>query len=101
MARWMRFEHQGQIGFGTLDGETIAVHERNMFEDPRPTGESLALGGVKVLTPCTPSKMVCLWNNFHALAAQLKVPDPDEPLYFLKSPSAFLAHGELIERPQT
>ena len=101
MARWMRFEHQGQIGFGTLDGETIAVHERNMFEGPRPTGESLALGGVKVLTPCTPSKMVCLWNNCHALAAQLKVPDPDEPLYFLKSPSAFLAHGEPIERPKT
>ena len=70
-----------------------------MFEDPRPTGATLPLAEVKVLTPCTPSKMICLWNNFHALAARLGVAEPDEPLYFLKSPSAFLAHGETIRRP--
>ena len=99
MARWIRFEHQGQIGFGTLDGATIRVHEGDMFEDPRPTGATLPLAEVKVLTPCTPSKMICLWNNFHALAARLGVAEPDEPLYFLKSPSAFLAHGETIRRP--
>ena len=69
-----------------------------MFE-PRPTGATLPFAEVKVLTPCTPSKMICLWNNFHALAARLGVAEPDEPLYFLKSPSAFLAHGETIRRP--
>ena len=99
MARWIRFEHQGQTGFGTLDGATIRVHEGDMFEDPRATGATLPLAEVKVLTPCTPSKMICLWNNFHALAARLGVAEPDEPLYFLKSPSAFLAHGETIRRP--
>ena len=99
MARWIRFEHQGQTGFGALDGATIRVHEGDMFEDPRPTGATLPLAEVKVLTPCTPSKMICLWNNFHALAARLGVAEPDEPLYFLKSPSAFLAHGETIRRP--
>ena len=99
MAHWIRFEHQGQTGFGTLDGATIAVHEGDMFEEPRPTGATLPLAEVKVLTPCTPSKMICLWNNFHALAARLGVAEPDEPLYFLKSPSAFLAHGETIRRP--
>ena len=99
MARWIRFEHQGQTGFGTLDGATIRVHEGDMFEDPRPTGATLPLAEVKVLTPCTPSKMICLWNNFHALAARLGVAEPDGPLYFLKSPSAFLAHGETIRRP--
>ena len=99
VAHWIRFEHQGQTGFGTLDGATIRVHEGDMFEEPRPTGATLPLAEVKVLTPCTPSKMICLWNNFHALAARLGVAEPDEPLYFLKSPSAFLAHGETIRRP--
>ena len=37
---------------------------------PRPTGEKLKLADVKVLTPCDPSKMICLWNNFHQLAAK-------------------------------
>jgi len=99
VAHWVRFEHQGQTGFGTLDGEAIAVHDGNMFEDPRPTGETVPLADVEVLTPCMPSKMICLWNNFHTLAARLNVPEPAEPLYFLKSPSAFLAHGETIRRP--
>ena len=99
MATWIRFERQGDVGFGTLDGETIAVHSGDMFDAPTPTGDQVALSDVKVLTPTEPSKMVCLWNNFHALAARLKVQHPDEPLYFLKSPSAFLAHGEPIRRP--
>ena len=99
MAHWIRFERQGQTGFGTLDGEAITVHDGDMFEDPRPTGETVPLADVEVLTPCVPSKMICLWNNFHALAARLGVPEPPEPLYFLKSPSAFLAHGETIRRP--
>jgi len=99
VAHWIRFERQGQTGFGTLDGETITVRQGDMFEDPRPTRETVPLAEVKVLTPCVPSKMICLWNNFHALAARLGVAEPAEPLYFLKSPSAFLAHGETICRP--
>ena len=51
MAHWIRFERQGQTGFGTLDGETITVHDGDMFEDPRPTGERVSLADVEVLTP--------------------------------------------------
>jgi len=99
MAHWIRFEHDGKTGFGTLDGETINVHSGDMFASPQATGETLSLDAVKMLTPSQPSKMICLWNNFHALAARLKVQAPDEPLYLMKSPSAFLAHGETIRRP--
>ena len=101
MAHWIRFARQGRTGFGTLEGATISVHDGAMFEEPQPTGETLPLADVKVLTPCAPSKMICLWNNFHALAARLGVAEPSEPLYFLKSPSAFLAHGETIRRPRS
>ena len=101
MAHWIRFEREGGIGFGTLDGDQITVHQGDMFDRPTSTGEQVALAGVKILTPTTPSKMICLWNNFHALAERLKVQPPDEPLYFLKSPSAFLAHGEPIRRPRS
>lgn len=101
MAHWIRFEHLGEVGFGTLQDGTISVFSGDMFENPTATGDTIALSDVKTLTPTEPSKMVCLWNNFHALAARLKVQDPGEPLYFFKSPSAFLAHGETIKRPPT
>lgn len=101
MTQWIRFEHGGKTAFGTLEGDTIAVHEGDMFAGAKPTGEKVKLGAVKVLTPCTPSKMVCLWNNFHELAAKNDFQHPTEPLYFLKAPNAYHPHGEPIRRPGT
>ena len=99
MAHWIRFEHQGQIGFGQLDNGVIAIHRGDMFTDPVATGESLALDAVTVLTPCTPGKMIALWNNFRALAEKLNQAIPPEPLYFLKGNNAFHPHAALIRVP--
>lgn len=99
MTVWVRFADGAGEGFGTLSGETIAVHEGDLFSGAKPTGEQKALGAVRLTTPCRPSKMICLWNNFHALAAKLGVAEPSEPLYLLKAPSSFMATGEAIRRP--
>ncbi|HVY58890.1 MAG TPA: fumarylacetoacetate hydrolase family protein [Xanthobacteraceae bacterium] len=99
MAKWLRFEHGGRTGFGTLAHGIISVYAGDMFAAPTPTGETIALSEVAVATPSTPSKMICLWNNFQELAAKLDVPPPDEPLYLLKAPNAFLPHGGTIRRP--
>ncbi len=99
MPHWIRFEHQGHAGFGTLDGDTITVHTGDMFQGPVPAADTVALGDVKLLTPTEPAKMVALWNNFHALAEKLDQPRPAHPLYFLKAANSFLAGGETIRRP--
>lgn len=99
MAHWVRFEHQGRTGFGVVENGNIRLHAGDMFADAQPTGAVVALAAVKVLTPTQPSKMVALWNNFHALAAKLGNPEPPEPLYFLKGNNSFLAHGETIRVP--
>jgi 2-keto-4-pentenoate hydratase/2-oxohepta-3-ene-1,7-dioic acid hydratase in catechol pathway len=96
---WVRFEHQRRVGFGRLRDETIAVFEGDIFESPSATSQTLALDAVRILTPTVPSKMIGLVNNFRALLTKLNVPVPNEPLYFLKSPSSFLAAGEVIEQP--
>jgi 2-keto-4-pentenoate hydratase/2-oxohepta-3-ene-1,7-dioic acid hydratase in catechol pathway len=99
MPYWIRYEHGGKTGFGTLEDDIINVHRGDMFASPMPTGDTLALGAVKLLTPCVPSKMVAMWNNFHQLAAKLGNPEPAEPLYFLKGNNSFLAPGETIRKP--
>lgn len=101
MARWARFQYAGKVGFGTLQDETITVYEGDMFSGPQATSRRLALKDVTVLTPTEPSKMVALWNNYHALAAKLGNPIPAEPLYLLKANSSFLATGEVIRRPES
>jgi len=97
--RWVRFEHQGQAAFGTLDGTTVAVHEGDMFGTTRPTGQTLAPSGLKLLMPVRPGKVLALWNNYLALAAKLGLADPAEPLYFMKAPSSYLNPGETIVAP--
>ncbi len=99
MAAWVRFEANGQVGFGKIDGDGIAVHDGNMFEAPRPTGTVHRRDAVRLLSPCVPSKMVCLWNNSRASAAKLNLTEPVDPLYFFKASTAFSATGAIIPRP--
>ena len=99
MSRWLRFEHEGRIGFGSLDEDEITVHDGDLFDTPRPSGERLRLDQIRLLTPCDPSKMIALWNNFHALAEKLGIETPAEPLYFIKASNAFLAGNQTIRRP--
>src|SRR5690606_3508207 len=101
MTRWLRFERKGRVGVGTLEGDTITVRSGDMFPRSMPAGESVQLADLKILTPSEPSKMICLWNNFHQLAAKNDFPVPEEPLYFLKAPNAYRPHGAPIVRPKT
>lgn len=101
MKKWLRFEHAGRPGFGTLAGDTITVHQGDMFNDPAVTAQTLPLSGVKLLPPCQPAKMIAIWNNFHALAAKLNLAIPREPLFFIKTGNSFLAGGETIRSPKS
>ncbi|MPZ11266.1 MAG: DUF2437 domain-containing protein [Kiloniellaceae bacterium] len=99
--RWARFRRAGSVGYGQLEGDSLKVYSGDIFEGAAPTGQTVKLAEVQLMTPCDPSKMICLWNNFHALAAKLEVAEPPEPLFLLKAPSAFTAAGTTIRRPRT
>lgn len=99
MPRWIRYEHAGAIGFGTLTNETIAVHDGNMFEAPEPTGALLPLAHVALTPPAPAGKMVALWNNSRAMAAKLNQAIPSEPLYFIKANGSYLGSGGTIRKP--
>lgn len=101
MPLWARVGCQGRECFGTIEGDAIALHVGDMFAHPRPTGESIPRSAAKLLTPTTPSKMVGLVDNYHALVTKLGHAVPAEPLYFLKANSSFLAAGEPIRTPQS
>jgi 2-keto-4-pentenoate hydratase/2-oxohepta-3-ene-1,7-dioic acid hydratase in catechol pathway len=96
---WVRFNHQGNTGFGTLAQSEIAVHDGDMFGAAKPNGQRLQLADVELLAPSTPSKVVALWNNFYALAAKLNSAVPAEPLYLLIAPSSINAPGATVKRP--
>lgn len=98
-AHWVRFAHADRERFGTLTGGTIAIHSGDMYAGARPTGERVPLDEVTLLAPSTPSKIIALWNNFHALAGKLAMPVPPEPLYLMKALSCMAAPGFTVMRP--
>ena len=63
------------------------------------TERVLALDEVKLLAPVAPSKIVCVGRNYREHAAELGNKMPDEPLLFLKAPSAVIGPDEQIEIP--
>ncbi len=101
MTHWIRFEQAGETKFGALEDGTIAVHDGDMLGSATPTSEGVPLNEVRLRTPIDASKMVALWNNFHAMASKFELTIPEEPLYFLKSTSSLLAPGETIRRPRS
>ena len=60
---------------------------------------SLPREEVTLLAPVTPSKIVCVGRNYREHAAELGNKMPEEPLLFLKAPSAIIGPDSAIELP--
>ena len=60
---------------------------------------SLPVEDLKFLVPVIPSKIVCVGRNYVEHAKELGNKMPDEPLLFLKAPSAVIPHEEQIFLP--
>jgi len=63
-------------------------------------GSRIALGSVKLLAPCAPTKIVCVGRNYADHAKELGSTPPAEPLLFFKPPSAVIGHGDDIIYPR-
>jgi 2-keto-4-pentenoate hydratase/2-oxohepta-3-ene-1,7-dioic acid hydratase in catechol pathway len=100
VTHWARFRRSNDsVGFGVVHGETIAEYAGDLFATCKPTGSTAPTSSYALLSPCVPSKIIGLWNNFHALAAKIGKAEPIHPLYFIKSPSALAGPGDVIKRP--
>jgi 2-keto-4-pentenoate hydratase/2-oxohepta-3-ene-1,7-dioic acid hydratase in catechol pathway len=102
MTRWVRYRSlKGRTGFGVLDGGQILEHEGDIFGAHSSTGTSIAMGTVDLLYPCAPTKIIALWNNFHALATKLGKSVPKYPLFLLKPASCLAGPRDVIRRPKS
>src|SRR5207247_5731764 len=54
---------------------------------------------IRFLPPVEPSKIVCIGRNYLEHAAEFGNKLPDQPLLFLKAPSAVIGNGDTIELP--
>ncbi len=86
----VRFKFEGKVRGGSLSVEDNRIVS---------SGEILSIEDVELLPPCQPSKIVCVGLNYMSHATEFKMPIPEEPILFIKPPSAVLAPGEEIIYP--
>jgi 2-keto-4-pentenoate hydratase/2-oxohepta-3-ene-1,7-dioic acid hydratase in catechol pathway len=100
MTQWVRFKcADGGVGFGVLEENRIVEYEGDLFDEPKPKGRIIPRETIALLSPCAPTKIVALWNNFHALAAKLGKQAPVHPLFLIKPGSSVAGPGDPIHRP--
>jgi 2-keto-4-pentenoate hydratase/2-oxohepta-3-ene-1,7-dioic acid hydratase in catechol pathway len=95
----IRFSFEGNVRYGLINGPTIQEIEGEPFRDIKLTGHYYELKQVKLLPPCTPSKIVALGLNYHTHAKELNLPVPDAPLIFLKPSTAVIGPEDNIIYP--
>jgi 2-keto-4-pentenoate hydratase/2-oxohepta-3-ene-1,7-dioic acid hydratase in catechol pathway len=98
--RWARFRSvDGRSGFGVFEESHILEYDGDLFGSPQPTGARIAHGSYTLLSPCAPSKIIALWNNFHALAQKLGKQAPTHPLFLIKPATSVIGPNDSIRRP--
>jgi 2-keto-4-pentenoate hydratase/2-oxohepta-3-ene-1,7-dioic acid hydratase in catechol pathway len=100
-----RFEQRGsQAQYGRLDGISVTPFGTDSFADVL-AGRysetmSIAIDDVKLLAPVRPGKIIGVGRNYADHAKELGNEVPQDPLLFLKPPSAVLNPGDPIVRPE-
>lgn len=100
MKRYVRADTRSGPRYCELEGQTLWVLEgAPWLAETRRTQQSLPLQGAKLLAPTDASKIVCVGQNYRKHAAEMGKSVPEEPLIFMKPPSALNGLGAPIVMP--
>ena len=94
VTKYVRYEHEGTVSYGILEGETIHQLAGDVFASPERTGATVALGDVTLLAPTDPRKVVAAGLNYRS---HLGGAEPAEyPGLFDKHATSLIGHGAEI-----
>ncbi len=98
----LRFETAGRRSFGVLEEKSGEIREAEgpPFGGLRYTGGLYRLADVRLLAPVVPSKIVAVGLNYKDHAREMGKKIPEEPLIFLKAPSALNHPGGDVVYPR-
>ncbi len=105
--RIVRFAVHNRVKYGAVEENTIRGLRGSPFIKFKGPSSAFTLDGsvhrlheVRLLAPCSPSKVVCLGLNYHSHAEETKLPTPGVPLIFLKPPTAVIGPDDKIILPR-
>jgi 2-keto-4-pentenoate hydratase/2-oxohepta-3-ene-1,7-dioic acid hydratase in catechol pathway len=99
LMKLVRFQVQGRTACGILHGDDVMELEGDFFGPLRTLATGQALAGVKLLAPCSPTKIIAVGLNYRDHAQELGMPVPDTPVIFLKPPTTVIGPEDAILYP--
>ncbi len=100
MAKWAQINYQGKPTIAEVKGDTLHLHDGELFSEHQQNGITVAIADAEFLAPCNPKQFLGLWNNFHERRVLDKLFMPKSPLIFVKLPSCITGHNTEISRPK-
>lgn len=97
----VRFKANQEINYGVIKGKQIIKIAGDIFNDPQFVDDYYLLSEVELLAPTVPEKIVCVGLNYRDHAEELNLDLPEEPIIFLKPPTALLGPDKLIKYPES
>ena len=101
MTKYARYEHEGGVSYGIVEGEDVHEISAAPYEEYERTGESAALSDVRLLAPVMPGKIIAIGRNYvshlaHSaslVGGDIELPKVPEP--FFKTPSSVVGPNDL------
>ena len=98
--RLCRMDVAGTPRWGVIEGELVTPLAAAPWDGIERVGGAILLATARLLPPCEPTKIVAVGLNYRAHAAEMGKELPEEPLLFLKAPSALLPPGGTVVIPR-
>jgi len=95
----VRFAAGGKVKYGILSGESIQAIDGKPFRYIKPADDRYQLSEVKLLSPCSPSKIVAIGLNYRSHAEETNAALPETPLIFIKPPTAVIGPEDNVVYP--
>ncbi len=99
--QFIRYRWAGEVAWGEVRDQTVrCLGAAPPWEGARPTGAEAHLDQVTLLAPGAPTKIVAIGLNYRDHAREMGIAIPEEPLLFLKPPSALVGPEDAIVLPE-
>jgi len=95
-----RYKHRNKTYYGILKEETLFPIEGSIFRKFKIKKKGIPISDVILVPPVKPSKIIAVGVNYKDHAMESGRTLPEEPLIFLKPPSAVIGPNEIIIYPK-
>ena len=97
----VRYTTGKKAEYGIWNGELVQSLAGTPYQQIRTTNRYHQLSDLRLLPPCTPSKIIALGLNYRSHAEEVKLPIPAEPLIFLKPSTSVIGPEDNIIYPES